>query len=373
MADPLPASPTPVPLSRRAFLRATVAFGGGALVSGLAPPLRPAGAAPGLMRQGRPTITHGVQSGDVTDRAAVVWARADRPGRLWVEVSGNESFRRARRVAGPWGTEETDFTAQTELHGLPSGEDVFYRVWFESDGLLGETVVGHLRTAPRHRRHDVSFVWSGDTAGQGWGINPDIGGMRTYETMRETGPDFFIHCATRSTRTGPSSQRSPWLTVRSGATSPLRRSRRSPRPRTSSEATTSTTCSTPTFVASTLRFRCSHSGTTTRRSTTGTRARSSPTPVHRLRLPLARAVQALRLASAGRPGTRSSSMSTTVRPVSQRASPALPDRRSATSTTSCALTSPRRRRRPWRHRSVPRRGRTSRVRDVRATHGVSSS
>ncbi|MGZ8946273.1 MAG: alkaline phosphatase D family protein, partial [Methylococcaceae bacterium] len=27
-----------------------------------------------------------------------------------------------------------------------------------------------------------------------WGINPDIGGMRIYETMRLTDPDFFIHC-----------------------------------------------------------------------------------------------------------------------------------------------------------------------------------
>ena len=31
---------------------------------------------------GRPVLTHGVQSGDATADSAVVWTRADRPGRL---------------------------------------------------------------------------------------------------------------------------------------------------------------------------------------------------------------------------------------------------------------------------------------------------
>ncbi len=43
-----------------------------------------------------------------------------------------------------------------------------------------------------HRRN-IRFQWSGDTAGQGYGINPDWGGMRIYSTMTEQEPDFFIH------------------------------------------------------------------------------------------------------------------------------------------------------------------------------------
>ena len=39
----------------------------------------------------------------------------------------------------------------------------------------------------------LAIVWSGDAAGQGWGIDPARGGMRTYRTMRENRPDFFIH------------------------------------------------------------------------------------------------------------------------------------------------------------------------------------
>ncbi len=36
-------------------------------------------------------------------------------------------------------------------------------------------------------------MWSGDTAGQGWGIDEARGGMRTYATMLRNRPDFFIH------------------------------------------------------------------------------------------------------------------------------------------------------------------------------------
>ena len=59
-------------------------------------------------------------------------------------------------------------------------------------GMAGETQTGHFRTAPADKS-SISFVWSGDTAGQGWGIDPSRGGMRTYRTMLENRPDFFIH------------------------------------------------------------------------------------------------------------------------------------------------------------------------------------
>jgi alkaline phosphatase D len=52
--------------------------------------------------------------------------------------------------------------------------------------------VGRFRTAPADAR-DVTFVWSGDTAGQGWGINPEWGSMKIYETMGRLEPDFFVH------------------------------------------------------------------------------------------------------------------------------------------------------------------------------------
>ena len=41
----------------------------------------------------RPTISHGLQSGDVSNNSGVVWARSDRPARMLVEWSTTESFK----------------------------------------------------------------------------------------------------------------------------------------------------------------------------------------------------------------------------------------------------------------------------------------
>src|SRR6266403_3672727 len=141
----------------------------------------------------RPQIASGLASGDVSAGSAVVWARADRPARMQVECSTLESFKSIVRVAPADALPEHDFTSKVLLEGLPPGQGIFYRVRFEDiGGIPGETQAGHFRTAPADKS-SISFVWSGDTAGQGWGIDPARGGMRTYKTMLENRPDFFIH------------------------------------------------------------------------------------------------------------------------------------------------------------------------------------
>lgn len=134
-----------------------------------------------------------VQSGDVSTERAVVWARSSRTARLEVELALNEEFsgRRWRRV-GPVAGPETDHTARVEIAGLPAGAEVHYRAAFVSPGSRSEPAAGRFRTPPAAGK-GVRFLWSGDTAGQGWGINPEWGGMRGYETMRRREPDFFLH------------------------------------------------------------------------------------------------------------------------------------------------------------------------------------
>jgi alkaline phosphatase D len=76
-------------------------------------------------------------------------------------------------------------------------------VWFEGeDGTRGEEAALSFRTASRGRAA-TSFVWTGDTAGQGWGINPDLGGMTAYATMLATRPDFFVHAGDTVYADGP--------------------------------------------------------------------------------------------------------------------------------------------------------------------------
>jgi alkaline phosphatase D len=144
----------------------------------------------------RPQTAGGIQSGDVSDGSAVVWARADRPSRMQVECSTVESFATVLCAASSDALADHDFASKVLLENLPAGQDIFYRVRFADSagsGIAGEAQIGHFRTAPA-TREKISFVWSGDTAGQGWGIDPARGGMRTYRTMLENRPDFFIHC-----------------------------------------------------------------------------------------------------------------------------------------------------------------------------------
>jgi alkaline phosphatase D len=186
-------------VTRRHFLSLLVTAGAGALASGWETPCVFAqGGAPAVItpEARRPAIPYGVASGDVTSQSAIIWSRTDRPGRMVVEYATTESFANARRVHGPAALAVDDFTARIDLRGLPPGQDIFYRVSFQDlndPKLLSAPALGHFRTAGAGRR-DIVFAWSGDTAGQGWGINLDWGGMKIYEQMHRRNPDFFIHC-----------------------------------------------------------------------------------------------------------------------------------------------------------------------------------
>jgi alkaline phosphatase D len=181
-------------ISRRRF----VSTAGAAALGGIAMPY--------LSRAAdRPQLLQGVQSGDVSTDSGVVWSRADRPSQMLVEVSTTESFANLRALPPIAALPESDFTAKMLLENLPSGQDIFYRVKFRDlshPEILSEPVVGRFRTAPANRR-DVSFVWGGDVAGQGWGINPDDGGMATFATMRKHKPDFFLHSGDTIYADGP--------------------------------------------------------------------------------------------------------------------------------------------------------------------------
>lgn len=194
--------PTP---SRRQALRLLSA---GTLAAGGAwrPVLAQTGA-PALITpdSARPQATHGVMSGDVTDRRAIVWSRVDRPARLVVDVATTEAMADGRRLIGPAALEATDFTARVDLTGLAPGQTHFYRVHFQdlaNPKLSSLPLVGRFRT-PADKPRDVVFAFSGDEAGQGWGINEAWGGYRVYEAMRRFNPDFFIHSGDQIYADGP--------------------------------------------------------------------------------------------------------------------------------------------------------------------------
>lgn len=178
------------PFHRRQLLTGTAGAAGAVIAASAVPPLAHAATVrPGRKRIGLPS---GVQSGDVTTQLATIWARADAPGRLMARIGKDR--RHGRILRGPEVDGRSDLTGRLDLSGLAPGRRYDAQLWFESaDGTRGE--IGRLgfTTAALHRA-GTSFVWTGDTAGQGWGINPDLGGMTAYAAMHATRPDFFVHC-----------------------------------------------------------------------------------------------------------------------------------------------------------------------------------
>ncbi len=153
----------------------------------------------------RPKLPFGVMSGDPSGGRAIIWSKTDRPARMLVEVATRENFSNASKFIGPAALASSDYTARIDLGRLPAGADIFYRVTFQDLAdlkTLGAPASGHLR-APGNAKNTVTFAFSGDEAGQGWGINPEWGGYRVYDKMRSHNPDFFIHSGDQIYADGP--------------------------------------------------------------------------------------------------------------------------------------------------------------------------
>jgi alkaline phosphatase D len=176
-------------MNRRDFLRRSAAA-----VAVASAPAR----AFGIITQdaNRPAAPCGAATGDVDGGRAIVWSRTDRPARMIVEYSTTPSFSDRRRIVGPAALEDSDFTARVDLTGLPPGQRISYRVRFQDLSDLrsfSEPVEGTFQTASDTADRDVVFSFSGDSVGQGWGIDPAHGGLALYDAMHRAEPDLFIH------------------------------------------------------------------------------------------------------------------------------------------------------------------------------------
>lgn len=184
-----------MPLSRRRFTRQLLAASAAALAAPATSRTHAVSPPPAILPGDRPTLPDGVASGDVTTDSAIVWSRTDRPARMVVEWSTSDRFTDIQRVVGPVTDAKSDFTSKIRLSRLPPGQRIFYRVAYEGPGGPADAspfTPGELVTAARDPR-DVFFAWSGDTCGQGYGIDDNHGGLLTYDSIRRLRPDFFVH------------------------------------------------------------------------------------------------------------------------------------------------------------------------------------
>lgn len=219
---------SPVTPERREFIKRTSALSGATLMGLGAPAIVAA-------QSVRPNLPYGLQLGDTTlgiaerggfrgmsaedfdelargqgrsgvEARTIVWARSDKPARMVVEWDTTDRFTNVRKIIGPYALEDSDFTARVDLRGLPPGQQIFARVGMEDLGTgrtRSEWLTARFRTPSVEKGNALRFVWGGDTAGQNYGINPDFGGMKIYELMRQRDPDFFVHCGDTIYADGP--------------------------------------------------------------------------------------------------------------------------------------------------------------------------
>ena len=177
-------------ISRRDFNRSCTAASLGATSLGAA-----VGFQPKFAHANWDTIAKqpfGIMSGEVTDESAVIWGRCDTEARMVVQWDTDLNFKNPRSVIGPETNLLSDYTARCILRGLPSGSKIHYQVTFENSAGTSDPQQGQL-TTPDDGTQDVFFAWSGDTAGQGFGINLEWGGMKIYSAIEKLAPDFFVH------------------------------------------------------------------------------------------------------------------------------------------------------------------------------------
>jgi alkaline phosphatase D len=174
-------------ITRRGFLIGTAA-GAGATLIGCGPTGQRRVVAPSTV----PLVTHGVQSGDVSDGVAHVWARCSEPAQMLVEWATTSAFVKSSAVRGPIVGPDRDHTGLAALEDLPPGQTIHYRVRFEREAARGasEWTNGQFNTP---RADKLRIAWTGDTCGQGFGRNPDFGGLKGYEAILNAKPDLFLH------------------------------------------------------------------------------------------------------------------------------------------------------------------------------------
>jgi alkaline phosphatase D len=159
-------------------------------------------------------ITHGIASGDVTDKSAIIWSRVNnQPAQMNVEYDTNANFTTPLSKTAQ-ANSNTDFTAHAKLNGLKPDTQYYYRVWFtgsdidnntnssnnhlsSTSNITEQVEVGTFRTAPSsnmttNSSRAISFIWSADLGGQSYCRNADEGGYSIFKSMQSLNPDFFI-------------------------------------------------------------------------------------------------------------------------------------------------------------------------------------
>ena len=148
----------------------------------------------------RPLALWGSMVSEVTQKGAIIWSRVDRPSQMVVKWSLDPDFKVSETLPAVSALPQNDLTARVLIRKLPPGRRVFYLIYFESflhENARSLPIYGEFSTPPNDLYSRVRIAWSGDSFGQGYGINPQFGGVKIYDRIRESGADLFVHCGDR--------------------------------------------------------------------------------------------------------------------------------------------------------------------------------
>ena len=148
----------------------------------------------------RPQALWGSSVGELSHQGAIVWSRCDQPALFRLEWALSPDFKVVHATPTVQALPEHDYTVRVPLTQLPLGRRIYYRGFFESllyRGARSIPIYGEFTTPSEQGDQTFRFAWSGDSFGQGYGINPQFGGVKIYDSMRQSSPDLFIHCGDR--------------------------------------------------------------------------------------------------------------------------------------------------------------------------------
>lgn len=132
-------------------------------------------------------FTHGIASGDVSEKAVTLWTRINRQDEVVAEISTDCTFKRVDQVIVGKALPENDFTVKLDVNDLEPNNTYCYR--FKAGEELSE--VGKFHTAPDNEGEPVvRFAYSSDSDGS---KTPPFNDFEVFDRAREDQIDFWIY------------------------------------------------------------------------------------------------------------------------------------------------------------------------------------
>ena len=140
-------------------------------------------------------VTHGVATGQIGTRSAIIWSRGSDEGIMHVRLkNGGRTIGTYRTAVGA----DADFTGKVRVSGLDPSREYHYDVWFGPSGAekrskpRSRKATGRFRTpADGLEPASVVFAWSGDLAGQNVCRDAEEG-FPVFQAINRMELDFFI-------------------------------------------------------------------------------------------------------------------------------------------------------------------------------------